>query len=85
MSAASGLLQPLATRVHARAQCAAIERARGSGASIARASHGDANDTRGIIAELAQLRTQQAALLGYPNYAGYALYDQMARTPEVTE
>jgi peptidyl-dipeptidase Dcp len=52
-------------------------------ASINRASHGDANDTRGIIAELAQLRAKQAALLGYPSYAAYALYDQMAKTPEV--
>jgi peptidyl-dipeptidase Dcp len=51
-------------------------------ASIARASHGDANDTRAIIAELAELRSKQAALLGYPNFAAYALYDQMAKTPE---
>ena len=51
-------------------------------ASINRASKGDANDTRAIIAELAQLRAKQAALLGYPNYAAYALYDQMAQTPE---
>jgi peptidyl-dipeptidase Dcp len=51
-------------------------------ASVSRASRGDANDTRGLIAELAQLRTQQAALLGYPNFAAYALYDQMAKTPE---
>ncbi|GAC1581459.1 MAG: peptidyl-dipeptidase Dcp [Sphingomicrobium sp.] len=50
-------------------------------ASINRASHGDANDTRGIIAELAQLRAKQATLLGYPNYAAYTLYDQMAKTP----
>jgi peptidyl-dipeptidase Dcp len=51
-------------------------------ASINRASHGDANDTRGIISELAQLRAKQAALLGYPNYAAYTLYDQMAKTPD---
>ena len=51
-------------------------------ASINRASRGDANDTRGIIAELAQLRAKQAALLGYPNFAAYTLYDQMAKTPE---
>jgi peptidyl-dipeptidase Dcp len=51
-------------------------------ASINRASHGDANDTRRIISELAQLRAKQAALLGYPNYAAYTLYDQMAKTPD---
>ena len=51
-------------------------------ASVNRASRGDANDTRPLIAEIAQLRAKQAALLGYPNFAAYALYDQMARTPE---
>ena len=34
------------------------------------------------IAELAQLRAEKAKLLGYPNYAAYVLYDQMAKTPE---
>lgn len=47
-----------------------------------RAERGDANDTRSTIAELAQLRAQKAALFGYPNYAAYTLYDQMAKTPE---
>jgi len=47
-----------------------------------RAEKGDANDTRDIIAELAQLRAQKAKLLGYPNYAAYVLYDQMANTPD---
>ena len=42
---------------------------------------GDANDTRATIAEIAQLRAEKAKLLGYPNYAAYALYDQMAKTP----
>ncbi len=51
-------------------------------ASVNRASRGDANDTRPLIAEIAQLRAKQAALLGYPNFAAYALYDQMAKTPE---
>ena len=47
-----------------------------------RAEKGDVNDTRDIIAELAQLRAQKAKLLGYPNYAAYVLYDQMANTPD---
>jgi len=50
--------------------------------SWTRAEKGDANDTRGIIAQLAQIRAQKAKLLGYPNYAAYVLYDQMANTPK---
>jgi peptidyl-dipeptidase Dcp len=53
--------------------------------SWTRAEKGDANDTRGIVARLAQLRAQKAKLLGYPNYAAYALYDQMAKTPEAVQ
>src|SRR6185312_6621305 len=48
-------------------------------ASRNRAEHGDANDTRNIISEIAQLRAKKAALLGYPDYADYTLYDQMAK------
>jgi peptidyl-dipeptidase Dcp len=51
-------------------------------ASIDRTEHGDDNDTRQIIARLAELRAQKAKLLGYPDYAAYNLEDQMARTPE---
>jgi peptidyl-dipeptidase Dcp len=47
--------------------------------SLNRAERGDANDTRAIISELAQLRAQKAAMLGYDNYADYTLYDQMAK------
>jgi peptidyl-dipeptidase Dcp len=42
---------------------------------------GDKNDTRATIAEIAQLRARKAKLLGYPDYASYTLYDQMADTP----
>jgi peptidyl-dipeptidase Dcp len=48
-------------------------------ASLNRAEHGDANDTRNIINEIAELRAKKAALLGYPTYADYTLYDQMAK------
>ena len=48
-------------------------------ASLDRAEHGDANDTRNIISEIAQLRAKKAALLGYPTWADYTLYDQMAK------
>ncbi|MGB7028022.1 MAG: M3 family metallopeptidase [Candidatus Acidiferrum sp.] len=47
-----------------------------------RAEHGNANDTRDIIARMAQLRARRAQLLGYPNHAAWKLGDQMAKTPE---
>jgi peptidyl-dipeptidase Dcp len=50
-------------------------------ASIERAEHGDANDTRETVQRLAQLRAQKAKLLGYQSYADYSLEDQMAKTP----
>jgi peptidyl-dipeptidase Dcp len=54
-------------------------------ASWTRTEKGDANDTRAIIARLAMIRARKAQLLGYPNYAAYVLYDQMAQTPEAVE
>jgi len=50
-----------------------------------RAEKGDANDTRQTISTLARLRAEKAKLLGEPNYSAYALYDQMARTPEAVQ
>jgi peptidyl-dipeptidase Dcp len=51
-------------------------------ASWTRAEKGDANDTRDIVARLAQLRAQEAKLLGFPDYAAWTLQDQMAKTPD---
>ena len=51
-------------------------------ASINRAEHSDANDTRATIQRLAQLRAEKAKLLGFKNYASYSLDDQMAKSPE---
>ena len=53
--------------------------------SWTRTERGDANDTRAVIARLAVIRAQKAKLLGYPNYAAYVLYDQMADTPDKVE
>lgn len=46
-----------------------------------RSERGDANDTRADIAEIAQLRAEKAKLLGYPDYATFTLYNQMAKSP----
>jgi peptidyl-dipeptidase Dcp len=53
--------------------------------SWTRAERGDANDTRAIIARQAQLRAQQAQLVGYPDYATWKLQDQMAKAPEAVD
>ncbi|MHC1479628.1 peptidyl-dipeptidase Dcp [Frateuria aurantia] len=50
-------------------------------ASWTRTEKGDGNDTRAIIAKLAQVRAQSAKLLGFPSYAAWTLADQMAKTP----
>jgi peptidyl-dipeptidase Dcp len=52
------------------------------GKSWNRTEQGDANDTREIIARLAQLRAQRARILGFPSHAAWKLEDQMAKTPE---
>lgn len=51
-------------------------------ASISRGALGDSTDQRATISRLAQARAQKAKLLGFPNYAAYALADQMAKTPD---
>ncbi len=48
----------------------------------ARGESGGDSDNRKIIAEIAQLRTEAAQLLGHPTYAHFRLSDQMAKTPE---
>ena len=53
--------------------------------SWTRAEKGDANDTRATIAELIQLRTQKANLLGFKTWADYSLADQMAQTAETAK
>jgi peptidyl-dipeptidase Dcp len=50
-------------------------------AALHRADRGDDLDTRHIVQRLAQLRAEQARLLGYATSADYVLEDQMAKTP----
>ncbi|MEN4910576.1 peptidyl-dipeptidase Dcp [Erwinia amylovora] len=51
-------------------------------ASWTRAEKSDGNDTREVILRLAQVRSQQAKLLGFDSYAAWKLQDQMAKTPQ---
>ncbi len=54
-------------------------------ASWIRAEKGDSNDTRATIKRLAEIRTEKAHLLGFPNYAAWNLQDQMAKTPDAVK
>ena len=49
-------------------------------ASLNRGSQGGEFDNRAIVLKLAKLRAERATLLGYANYAAYALEDQTAKT-----
>jgi len=50
-----------------------------------RTERGDANDTRSTILRIAEIRAEQAKLMGYPNYATWKLQDQMAKTPAAVD
>ena len=50
--------------------------------STLRTERGDSSDTRATIRRMAELRAEKAKLLGYPNWAAYALETQGAKTPE---
>jgi len=50
--------------------------------STMRTSRGDSSDTKSTILRMSQLRAEKAQLLGYPNWAAYALVTQGAKTPE---
>lgn len=47
-----------------------------------RGDHGDARDTKAIIAEELMLRTERANLLGFATHAHWRLENTMAKTPE---
>lgn len=40
------------------------------------------HDTRVLLAKIATLRAQKAALFGEPDWASYTMYDRMAKTPK---
>lgn len=50
-------------------------------ASIGR-GNGGAEDNTVVVAKIAKLRAEKASLLGYADYAAYALADETAATPE---
>ena len=51
-------------------------------ASLHRADGTNKHNTSPLAVEIAQLRAEQAELMGYPNYAAYSLERTMAKTPD---
>ena len=51
-------------------------------ASVHRADGTGKYNTFPLVTEIAKLRAEQAAIMGYPNYASYSLEKTMAKTPE---
>ncbi|MFO1427509.1 MAG: M3 family metallopeptidase [Steroidobacteraceae bacterium] len=49
---------------------------------VKRGDNADERDNKQIVAEVLQLRTERARLLGYPTHAHWRLEDSMAGTPE---
>ncbi len=54
-------------------------------ASWTRTEKSDSNDTRKVIARIAQIRAQKAKLMNFKSYAEWRLQDQMAKTPAAVE
>ncbi len=47
-----------------------------------RGANGGKTDNQAILAQIARLRHERAALLGFPSFADFSLEDTMAKTPE---
>lgn len=69
--------QPLQAQLQNRALRERIYRA-----SVARGSRGNQWDNRGIVAKVAKLRAERAAIMGYPNYAAFGVAEETAKSPE---
>ncbi|RJQ79104.1 M3 family metallopeptidase [Amycolatopsis panacis] len=51
-------------------------------ASVSRGNRDNEYDNKAIVIEIARLRAERAALLGYPNHAAYVIEDETAKTLE---
>ncbi|MFN4020551.1 MAG: M3 family metallopeptidase [Erythrobacter sp.] len=70
--------QPLLPALENRATREALFKLSYNRADGAEESH----DTRVLLARIATLRAQKAALFGEPDWASYTMYDRMAKTPK---
>src|SRR5690606_22198708 len=51
-------------------------------ASVARGNRGTAYDNTGLVSRIMALRLERAKMLGYPDYASFALAGETAKTPQ---
>jgi peptidyl-dipeptidase Dcp len=51
-------------------------------ASVSRGNRGNSHDNKEILARIAALRAERAALLGHPHHAAYVISDETAQTAE---
>ena len=51
-------------------------------ASVARGSRGNQWDTREAVSKVTRLRAERAKIMGYPNYAAFAVAEETAKNPE---
>ena len=70
-------IQPITAQLENRALRERIYKA-----SMARGSRGNQWDTTALISRVAKLRAERAAIMGYPNYASFALAEETAKNPE---
>ncbi len=69
--------QPMEAQLDNRALRERIHRA-----SVARGSRGNQWDTREAVSQVTKLRAERAKIMGYPNYAAFAVAEETAKTPE---
>lgn len=70
-------IQPITAQMENRALRERIYKA-----SMARGSRGNQWDNTGIVSKVAKLRAERAAIMGYPNYAAFAVAEETAKNPE---
>ncbi|MBP6749850.1 MAG: M3 family metallopeptidase [Xanthomonadaceae bacterium] len=70
-------IQPLTAQLENRALRERIYKA-----SMSRGSRGNQWDTTEIVSKVAKLRAERAKIMGYPNYAAFAVAEETAKSPD---
>lgn len=70
-------IQPLTAQLENRALRERIYKA-----SMSRGSRGNQWDTTEIVSKVAKLRAERSKIMGYPNYAAFAVAEETAKSPD---